>query len=143
MQALVPAPLRSAALARIWVLDPAIRDFEGHARDYAWNWNIPGGVPGGGPAPGADEVAATLRQIFARFDREETAAADAAEGGVAPVPASAAIPAPPLRPAVAPPQQPDPVAAARAAKAPPPAPTAPVSADPAVPPRRHGGAMPV
>lgn len=150
MHALVPPPLRSAALARIWVLDPAIRDFEGHARDYAWNWNVPGGVPGGGPAPGADEVAATLRQIFARFDRAETAAADAVDGGVAPVPAPAASPAasPPPRPSVAPPQS-DPVAAARAVKAPLPVPAAPAapaasaSPDPAAPPRRHGGAMPV
>lgn len=71
MHPLVPTSLRSAALARLWTLDAAIRGYEDPARDYAWNWNVPGGVPGGGPAPTADEVQSTLKQIFQRFETEE------------------------------------------------------------------------
>ncbi len=40
----VPEALRNAALRRVWSLDPTIRDFIGPA-DYAWDWNVPGGVP--------------------------------------------------------------------------------------------------
>ena len=42
----VPDALRNAALRKMWTLDPAIRDFVGEARDYAYDWNTPGGVPG-------------------------------------------------------------------------------------------------
>jgi hypothetical protein len=48
MQAGVPQALRRAALARIWSLDPAIRDFREMA-DYDWDFNVPGGAPGFGP----------------------------------------------------------------------------------------------
>lgn len=41
----VPAVLRQAALRRMWVLDPAIRDFIGPV-DYQWDFNAPGGIPG-------------------------------------------------------------------------------------------------
>lgn len=46
----VPASIRNAALRRMWLLDPAIRDHLDVAVDYAWNWNVPGGVPGHGGA---------------------------------------------------------------------------------------------
>lgn len=45
----VPAALRNAALRRAWALDPAIRDYVNPAREYAYDWNVPGGVPGNGP----------------------------------------------------------------------------------------------
>ena len=45
----VPAVLRNAALRRAWALDPAIRDYVNPAREYAYDWNVPGGVPGNGP----------------------------------------------------------------------------------------------
>jgi hypothetical protein len=48
MQKGVPEALRNAALRRMWVLDPAIRNYVGEALDYAWDWNAPGGVPGSG-----------------------------------------------------------------------------------------------
>lgn len=41
----VPAVLRQAALRKMWVLDPAIRDFIGPV-DYQWDFNAPGGIPG-------------------------------------------------------------------------------------------------
>ena len=47
----------------MWTLDPAIRDFVGHARDYAYDWNQPGGVPGSGALESA-EVAALVRQVL-------------------------------------------------------------------------------
>jgi hypothetical protein len=74
MHPLVPAPLRSAALARLWLLDPAIRTYEDPARDYAWNWNVPDGAPGGGPPPTAEEVESTLKSLFKRFETEERVA---------------------------------------------------------------------
>ncbi len=40
----VPAALRNAALARMWTLDPTIRDFIEVAENQ-WNWNVPGGAP--------------------------------------------------------------------------------------------------
>src|SRR5215216_734205 len=45
----VPMALRNAALRRVWALDPKIRDYVGEARDYAYDWNVPAGVPGSGP----------------------------------------------------------------------------------------------
>lgn len=44
----VPPAWRQAALRRLWVSDPGIRDFVGLA-DYDWDWNTPGGMPGYGP----------------------------------------------------------------------------------------------
>jgi hypothetical protein len=60
----VPSILRNAALQRLWVLDPAIRDFVGEARDYAWDWNTPGGVPVSGPLEPGTDIPAMLRRIF-------------------------------------------------------------------------------
>src|SRR3546814_8539167 len=51
------------------MLDPAIRDFVGHARDYAYDWNTPGGVPGSG-ALQPEDVAAMVRRIFGDFEPE-------------------------------------------------------------------------
>ena len=63
----VPEGLRNAALRRMWMLDPAIRDFVGHARDYAYDWNTPGGVPGSG-AIQSDEAMAMVRHVFGERD---------------------------------------------------------------------------
>jgi hypothetical protein len=60
----VPEALRNAALRRMWSLDPAIRDFVGEARDYSYDWNTPGGVPGSGELPPGEDVEAMLRQVF-------------------------------------------------------------------------------
>lgn len=75
----VPRALRNAALRRMWMLDSSIRDFVGPARDYAYDWNSPGGVPGSG-ALEPENVAALLRGIFG-----ETAA----DPGAAPAQGSA------------------------------------------------------
>lgn len=42
----VPAALKAAALRKMWLADPAIRNHVDYAVDYAWDWNTPGGVPG-------------------------------------------------------------------------------------------------
>lgn len=73
----VPEVLRNAVLRRMWSLDPAIRDFEGPARDYAWDWNVPGGVPGNGPLLPSDDVESMLRQVFGDSP-EPSAGAEAA-----------------------------------------------------------------
>jgi len=52
----VPEPMRNAALRRMWSLDPKIRDFVCEAREYAYDWNTPGGVPGSGPLPTTEDV---------------------------------------------------------------------------------------
>lgn len=64
----VPDALRNAALRKMWMLDPAIRDFAGHARDYAYDWNTPGGVPGHGALEPGDDVPAMVRSIFGEPD---------------------------------------------------------------------------
>jgi Protein of unknown function (DUF3306) len=63
LRAGVPAGLRNAALRRMWALDPAIRDRVGDALDYAYDWNVPGSVPGSGPLLASDDVQAMLRTI--------------------------------------------------------------------------------
>jgi hypothetical protein len=62
----VPEALKKAALRRMWMLDPAIRDFVGEARDYSYDWNVPGGVPGNGPLLPGDDVDGLLRQVLGR-----------------------------------------------------------------------------
>jgi Protein of unknown function (DUF3306) len=68
----VPETLRNAALRRMWSLDPAIRDFVGEARDYSYDWNTPGGVPGGGELAPGEHVQAMLRQIFGEAEPESS-----------------------------------------------------------------------
>lgn len=60
----VPESWKLAALRRAWESDPAIRDFENPARDYALDWNTPGGAPGYGPLTESDDVEAMVRSIF-------------------------------------------------------------------------------
>src|SRR5690242_16074346 len=59
----VPEGLRKAALRRAWMADPAIRDFVGHARDYDYDWNMPGGAPGCETLR-ADEAVAMARRVL-------------------------------------------------------------------------------
>jgi hypothetical protein len=60
----VPSGLRNAALRRMWALDPTIRDGVGDALDYAYDWNVAGGVPGSGPLLPSDDVEAMVRSIM-------------------------------------------------------------------------------
>lgn len=60
----VPEMLRNAALRKLWVTDPAIRDFENPAREYAYDWNVPGGVPGSGELAGDHDAVELLRDLM-------------------------------------------------------------------------------
>ncbi len=64
LRAGIPAALRKAALRRMWSVDPAIRDFVSEARDYAYDWNTPGGVPGLGPMLPTDDIKAMVERIM-------------------------------------------------------------------------------
>jgi hypothetical protein len=131
----VPAALKRAALRKMWTLNPAIRDYVDPARDYAWDWNAPGGVPGAGALslPAAARALAALAgerparpapQAEAR--RRDAAAAPVAEPVTAPAAASAAASeeAPP------------------GAEVGPPDPAAEPASEVPGQRRRHGGAMP-
>ncbi len=48
MQPWVPTPLRNAALQRMWLLDPAIRDYVSPALDYAYDYNTREPLPDSG-----------------------------------------------------------------------------------------------
>jgi hypothetical protein len=60
----VPESWKLAALRRAWESDPAIAGYENPARDYALDWNTPGGAPGYGPLSESDDVEAMVRNIF-------------------------------------------------------------------------------
>ena len=74
----VPDELRNAALRKIWALDPAIRDYVGDALDYAWDWNAPGGVPGGGELGVGFDTAKMVAQIFGDQPADKNVIGDAA-----------------------------------------------------------------
>ena len=59
----VPAELTRAALRRVWISDPAIRDFIGIAENQ-WDFNDPTAIPGFGPLLETDDLSALLRQAF-------------------------------------------------------------------------------
>lgn len=128
----VPEALRNAALRRAWSADPAIRDFVDAALDYAWDFNKPGGVPGGGGTLDPERVAKMVarlargpdppqeRSAEAELDERDTGDAEAPPGSDPPPEASQPAPAPDL--------------ADR--------PERPATAEEPRPQRRHGGATP-
>jgi hypothetical protein len=75
----VPESWKLAALRRAWESDPFIAGFENPARDYALEWNIPGGAPGYGPLTESDDVAAMVRNIFGDTPKPEPADPTVAE----------------------------------------------------------------
>jgi hypothetical protein len=52
----VPQVLKNAAMRKMWMLDPAVRDHKDLAVDYAWDWNTPGGVPGNSGTISRDSI---------------------------------------------------------------------------------------
>jgi hypothetical protein len=71
----VPKALRSAAMRRMWSLDPGIRDYVGPS-EYAWDFNQPGSMAGFGPMDTKETVVGFLSKTARAFeaDAEETAA---------------------------------------------------------------------
>src|SRR3954463_2090694 len=78
----VPEHLRNAALQKSWALDPAIRNYVNPALEYAYDWNAPGGVPGGGELGAGVDIARMVSQIMGESKSE--AAAPAPETANAP-----------------------------------------------------------
>ena len=68
----VPEHLRNAALQKSWALDPAIRNYVNPALEYAYDWNAPGGVPGGGELGAGVDVARLVSQIMGEAAAETT-----------------------------------------------------------------------
>jgi hypothetical protein len=59
----VPAELTRAALRRMWVADPKIRDFVGLA-DYDWDFNAAGSMHGFGALEMTDAIRDEIAQLF-------------------------------------------------------------------------------
>src|SRR2546430_7330708 len=68
----VPEHLRNAALQKSWALDPAIRNYVNPALEYAYDWNTPGGVPGGGELGAGVDVARLVSRILGGGAAEPT-----------------------------------------------------------------------
>ena len=68
----VPEHLRNAALRKSWALDPAIRNYVNPALEYAYDWNTPGGVPGGGELDAGLDIARMVSQIMGQPAVETT-----------------------------------------------------------------------
>ncbi len=137
----VPQAMRNAALRKMWMLTPAIRDYKNPAVDYAWDWNTPGGVPGDGVAPTPARAAEMLRELMA--PRRDAAAANTPETEAKDIPApqEAAPVSAPQNPSSAPASQPP--APTEAMPQAPGKAKANQSGTEAPPPRkRHGGALP-
>ncbi|WP_332682424.1 DUF3306 domain-containing protein [Bosea sp. (in: a-proteobacteria)] len=62
----VPESWKRAALRRAWESDPAISGYLDPARDYALDWNTPGGAPGYGPLAESDNVEEMIANIFGK-----------------------------------------------------------------------------
>lgn len=146
----VPASLKNAALRRLWSATPGVRDYSDPAVDYAWDWNAPGGVPGGGGKLSESGVAKMVKDLIGgsrALDDKEGSASGRPEGEVENAAGKTASESPPFEPDAAPP-------AVRRAEASSAKEHAPKIDDPvlkadarpspgAVPqPRRHGGAVP-
>lgn len=76
LRAGVPASLKNAAMRRMWLLTPTIRDHKDCAVDYHWDWNTPGGVPGNG---GRLEPGAVQKMLRSLTQPPSTAAAEDAQ----------------------------------------------------------------
>ncbi|MDP5083985.1 MAG: DUF3306 domain-containing protein [Yoonia sp.] len=83
----IPAHLKNAALRKLWQASPSVRDYLDPAVDYAWDWNAPGGVPGGGGVLSEQSIAKMVKGIIGKGseDSEEVVAEDAAPEQPAPV----------------------------------------------------------
>lgn len=72
----VPHALRNAAMRKMWMLDPAIRDHKDLAVDYAWDWNTPGGVPGNSGTISRQSVERMLESLNPKPKEPATAQSD-------------------------------------------------------------------
>ena len=71
----VPAKLKNAAMRKLWLASPSVRDYVDPAVDYAWDWNAPGGVPGGGGILSEQSVAKMVKDLIGGSSKPEEAQA--------------------------------------------------------------------
>lgn len=145
LRAGVPLMLRKAALRRMWSVDAGIRDYVSEAREYAYDWNAVGGVPGSGPMLPTDDIKAMLRDIFDGTPVAETTPSETLE---APRDADEALPVADREGediAVLEAADPQPAIVGTESETSQAMPVARARSDfpPAPRPRRHGGAMPL
>jgi len=69
LQSGVPTTLAQAALRRVWVSDPAIRDFIGIAENQ-WDFTDPTSIPGFGPLRETDDVPSLVSQALGTLNEE-------------------------------------------------------------------------
>ena len=81
----LPESWKRAALSRVWAADPTISQFTGLA-DYAWDWNVPDGVPGFGPLRATDDVVQLLAQAMGQTPRRVIAESEEAVAGMSDTP---------------------------------------------------------
>jgi hypothetical protein len=67
----VPASLRQAALRRMWVADPKIRDFIGIAENQ-WDFTVQGATPGFDLAPPTGDIARLVADMFSPKSPDES-----------------------------------------------------------------------
>lgn len=76
----VPAHLKNAALRRLWSVSPSVSDYFDPAVDYAWDWNAPGGVPGGGGIISEQSVAKMVKDLIGAPKEHDQASESDDEG---------------------------------------------------------------
>lgn len=151
----VPKALKSAALRKMWSLDPTIREYIGPS-EYAWDFNQPGSMAGFGPLDANETIAEFLSTMSGGAQAGLARAVASAEPSPQPSPQqltdsppeedASALPGRPAHGAA--PAEPPAVAHASTGSEPLSPGETEVAAQPAnsvTPlqiPRRHGGAMP-
>ena len=78
----VPQVLKNAAMRKMWMLDPAVRDHVDFAVDYAWDWNTPGGVPGNSGTISQDSITRMMDALNPKPESEPESEPEAAVAGV-------------------------------------------------------------
>lgn len=68
LQPVVPAKLMQAALRRVWVSDPAIRDFIGISENQ-WDFTDPTAIAGFGPMRETDDVPSLVAQALGTLNK--------------------------------------------------------------------------
>jgi len=135
LRAGVPSGLKNAAMRKMWLLTPAIRDHKDCAVDYHWDWNTPGGVPGAGGRLDPGAVQKMLRGLT------DPPPAPASETAPTPDTTTESTPETPTGERTATADDPQ-IAAARAPSSAPPSAGSRTEATNSEPHKRHGGAMP-
>ncbi len=65
----VPMALKSAAMRKMWSLDPGIRDYVGPS-EYAWDFNQPGSMGGFGPLEAKETVVGFLSKTVRAMEQD-------------------------------------------------------------------------